>query len=180
MVQTHSKMIKNNRQLTQEMISILTTIFSWYTKGNSKNQHYNLSSSIMSLEAIPAAKLWYRCGMKLSHLNGLLSDKNKSLISAITTGTSSSRTTGVFDVGFKENVVTLNDFLDTITLIVKDDEKARASFATIGEKIMRSETLDSKPLEPGVIRSNTIQESNTKSLKLRVCEERNLVTNRSY
>jgi len=75
---------------TLKLVEILRTIFSWYTNSLSNDRD-------LELNPVEAARLWYRCGLKVDNLQSLLKDDNKS------------------NVAFE-------DFLSLITRVVREDQ----------------------------------------------------------
>jgi len=60
-----SNLIQNKR-ITPQLYSVLQNIFSWYATEETP------PGTEVTLDAISVSRLWYRCGMKLSHLRGVL------------------------------------------------------------------------------------------------------------
>jgi len=89
---------------TEELIRALTNIFSWYIpKGFPKR-------SITHLTSVQASRLWYRCGIKLSHLRSLLDASQLS---------SKEAKDGQI---ITEPYISVDDFIDIISSIIAKDE----------------------------------------------------------
>lgn len=111
-------------QLTEELRDVVRTIFAAYSDGASR-----------LLEASTATRLWYRCGLKLSALQDLLTD----------------------------NVLELNAFLGVLERVAAEDEESWAATAAgtgdktcrVGDKVELVDGYDKfgdasgGPLQPG-------------------------------
>jgi len=95
-------MLIHKGALSDEVKDVLATFWAWY-----QEDHYNFDvMNPQPISATAAARLWYRCGIKLSHLRDVMSLKSKSL-----------------DV-LSNVVVEFEDFLAVIARILEEESEA--------------------------------------------------------
>lgn len=112
--------------------NLLRVIFSWYSASVRE------SSSTVQLNRVEAARLWYSCGIKLAHLEGL------------------------FEADEKKSHVVFEDFINILGRVIREDCEAGENHRKsddpqiqIGDRVQLVEGYESKgdatagPLQPG-------------------------------
>lgn len=122
-----SKLIQNSKP-SEALVAVLTTIFSLYA-----NETQSVGTECQ-LSRVEAARLWYRCGMKLATLHSL------------------------FEADSLKTIVKLDDFLDIINKVILEEEEidvAATGDVRKGDKVQLGAGYESKgdaasgPLQPG-------------------------------
>jgi len=94
--------LMNNQRLTVDVKNVLHSIFSWYVKDDQSSE-YPLEP--LRLRASVAARLWYKCGLKLSNLEAMVVSKSKESTASL-----------------DPNIcVSFEDFLKAVELAVSSD-----------------------------------------------------------
>jgi hypothetical protein len=102
----HRAVLIQNRRPTAELVTVLQSIFSSYAVGVD-------DELCTSLPVVAAARLWYRCGMKLSSLHSLMETK------------------AVTQVGKPDaSLVNFDDFIDPIIQAIEDEEDCVARYSS--------------------------------------------------
>lgn len=119
----------HNGKPSEALVAVLTNIFSLYA-----GETQSVSTDACQLSRVEAARLWYRCGMKLATLDSL------------------------FEADSKKTIVKLDDFLDIIKKVILEEEEmdiAAAGDVRKGDKVQLVAGYESKgdaasgPLQPG-------------------------------
>lgn len=103
-----AQIIKDGK-LTSKLIETLRKIFSMYSDDSDVD---TACPNQIKLNSISASRLWYRCGISLSHLHSLL-EPIPATMSLGEENTSEKKT---------RKFVTADDFINLITKVVEDEE----------------------------------------------------------
>ena len=118
-------------ELTSQLEEVLTSIFSWYSTSHSEGE-------VMQLDRVEAARLWYRCGIKLANLDSL------------------------FEADDKKTHILVEDFLSVVRRVAGEDGerteqqvKSSDDSVEVGDRVQLVEGYEAKgdastgPLQPG-------------------------------